>query len=95
MSTKLDEHAYKKLIDENILALNKYMPKHSLEKKHIIAIMEWSIKEIYHKYDKNPINIDYVKGNCNYCKHRDIYNRPCTSPEICGINKNNWELDEI
>lgn len=45
---QLNEHAYQKLIDENIEALNKYMPEHSLEKKHTIEVLKWSVQQIYH-----------------------------------------------
>jgi hypothetical protein len=48
MSVQLDEHAYQRLIDENIIALEKYMPEHSLEKKHTIEVLKWSVNEIYH-----------------------------------------------
>ena len=49
MGIQLDEHAYQKLIDENIEALNKYMPEHSLEKKHTIEVLKWSVQQIYHR----------------------------------------------
>jgi hypothetical protein len=48
MGIQLDENAYQKLIDENIEALNKYMPEHSLEKKHTIEVLKWSVQQIYH-----------------------------------------------
>lgn len=49
MGIQLDKKAYQKLIDEDVKALEKYMPEHSLEKRHVIAVLEWSIKEIYDK----------------------------------------------
>jgi hypothetical protein len=49
MGIQLDENAYQKLIDENIEALNKYMPEHSLEKKHTIEVLKWSVQQIYHR----------------------------------------------
>jgi len=49
MGTQLNEEAYKKLVAENIAAMEKHMPLHSLEKKHIIKVLEWSIDRIYHK----------------------------------------------
>ena len=58
MGIQLDERAYQKLIDENIVALEKYMPEHSLEKKHSIEVLKWSVKEIYHN---NNNNIDISK----------------------------------
>jgi len=48
MGIQLNEQAYQKLIDENIKALNKHMPEHSLEKKHTIEVLKWSVKQIYH-----------------------------------------------
>jgi len=52
MGIQLDEHAYQRLIDENIEALNKYMPEHSLEKKHTIEVLKWSVQQIYHPLKK-------------------------------------------
>lgn len=56
MEIQLDEHAYQKLIDKNIEALNKYMPEHSLEKKHTIEVLKWSVDEIYHRAKTKPSN---------------------------------------
>lgn len=56
MGIQLDEHAYQKLIDENIEALNKYMPEHSLEKKHTIEVLKWSVQQIYHRALAKPSN---------------------------------------
>jgi hypothetical protein len=56
MGIQLDEHAYQKLIDENIEALNKYMPEHSLEKKHTIEVLKWSVQQIYHRGKAKPIH---------------------------------------
>lgn len=39
----INERAYRELIDQNIEELNKYMPESSLERRHIIDIMEHSI----------------------------------------------------
>lgn len=47
MGTQLNYESYQKLIDEDILALNNFMPENSLEKNHIIEVLQWSIKEIY------------------------------------------------
>ena len=52
MGIQLNEQAYQKLIDENIEALEKYMPKYSLEKKHIIEVLKWSVTQIYHNNKK-------------------------------------------
>jgi len=53
MGIQLDKTAYQKLIDENIEALNKYMPEHSLEKKHTIEVLKWSVSQIYGAVEKN------------------------------------------
>jgi len=47
MGMQLNENTYQKLINQNIKALNKHMPD-SLEKKHIIEVLKWSIGQIYH-----------------------------------------------
>lgn len=48
MGTDLNEKGYQQLIDENIAELEKYMPEHSLEKKHIIEVLKWSVRQLYH-----------------------------------------------
>lgn len=53
MGIQLNEQAYQKLIDEDIEALEKNMPVYSLEKRHIIKVLKWSVEQIYHK---NKIN---------------------------------------
>lgn len=47
MGIQLDEKAYRKLINGDIMELKKHMPKHSLEKKHIVEVLKWSIRKIY------------------------------------------------
>ena len=47
MGTQLNKATYEKLINENIEALEKHMPEHSLEKKHTIEVLKWSVDEIY------------------------------------------------
>ena len=47
MGTNLNKEAYKKMINENIESLEEHMPKHSLEKKHTIQVLLWSIDELY------------------------------------------------
>jgi len=47
MSIQLDKKAYEKLVNEDIKVLEEHMPIYSLEKKHIIEVLKWSIKEIY------------------------------------------------
>ena len=45
---QLNKEAYKVLlIDKDIELLEKYMPEHSLEKKHIIGVLNWSVEQIY------------------------------------------------
>lgn len=50
----LNKHGYQQLIDQNIEALEKYMPKHSLEKKHTIEVLKWSVKQIYGSDGNQP-----------------------------------------
>lgn len=52
MGTKLNKQAYTKLIDENIAEINKYMPEFSLEKRHSIDVLKWSIKALYDDVDQ-------------------------------------------
>lgn len=47
MSVQLSKHAYEELIAGDIAELKKHMPEHSLEMKHIIAVLEWSIEKLY------------------------------------------------
>jgi hypothetical protein len=47
MGIKIDEDYYHKLIDEDIKALNEYLPKYSVEKNHIMNILRWSISALY------------------------------------------------
>jgi len=54
MGTQLNKIAYQKLIDENIEAINKYMPEHSLEKKHIQEVLRCSI-ECYYPSEGNEL----------------------------------------
>lgn len=49
METQLNKESYQKLIDEDIRALEEYMPKYSLEKHHIVDVLNWSVGEIYNK----------------------------------------------
>lgn len=55
MGTQLNKKAYQQLIDEDIQALTKWMPEHSLEKKHIIDVLNWSVNQIY-KDDRKTID---------------------------------------
>ncbi len=56
MPTNLNKQAYEKLIEENISELEKHMPEHSLEKKHIIDVLNWSIRALY------PLEFHPTKG---------------------------------
>lgn len=47
MGTTLNKRAYTKLIEENIAEMEKCMPEHSLEKKHAIEVLRWSINALY------------------------------------------------
>ncbi len=47
MGTTLNKKSYTKLIEENILELEKHMPEHSLEKKHSIEVLKWSVNALY------------------------------------------------
>ena len=80
MGIQLDEHAYQKLIDENIEALNKYMPEHSLEKKHTIEVLKWSVQQIYHRVppvktfrENDVLSTSNIRASkcCENCKHHD------------------------
>ena len=48
----LNKDSYIKMINENIDSLEKYMPEHSLEKDHIVQVLNWSVKEIYDVSEK-------------------------------------------
>jgi hypothetical protein len=70
MGTTLNKKAYTKLIDENIEELEKYMPEHSLEKRHIIDVLKWSIKTLYPS-DGIFVKLnkaDVIKSVCENCK---------------------------
>lgn len=48
----INKEAYCILIEGDLEALNKHMPEHSLEKDHIVSILNWSIEQIYGKVEK-------------------------------------------
>ena len=48
----INKTAYCELIEKDIEALNKYMPESSLEKKHIVEILNWSVKQLYGETEK-------------------------------------------
>lgn len=47
MGIKLNKESYEKLIQEDIEVLNKYLPEHSLERKHIVDVLLESVKHHY------------------------------------------------
>lgn len=75
----LNREGYQKLIDEDIAELEKHMSKHSLEMKHAILVLQWSVRQIYgcigdsHEW----IKIDVDKLRCKYC-HKIIHSKSTT-----------------
>jgi hypothetical protein len=61
MSVQLNKSAYEDLIIDDIIEILRHMPEHSLEKKHIIEVLKWSIKQIY------PDDIWNRGRRCNNC----------------------------
>ncbi len=57
----LNKKAYKQLIEEDIAFLEKAVPGRSLEKEHIIEVLEWSIEELY----SDQVG-DNKECNCTY-----------------------------
>ena len=48
MGLQLNKEAYKVLlIDKDIELLEKYFPASSLEKQHIIDVLNWSVEQLY------------------------------------------------
>lgn len=77
----LNKHGYQQLIDQNIEALEKYMPKYSLEKRHTIEVLRWSIKQLYER-NSNQANSENtncaifdVMLSCPKCKGKNIMQR--------------------
>lgn len=58
MGIQLNKESYQKLINENIEALEKYMPEHSLEKKHTIEVLKWSVEKIYGETKKDNMKLN-------------------------------------
>jgi hypothetical protein len=95
MGGMLNKDGYQKLIDENIEALEKHMPKHSLEKKHTIEVLKWSIKQIYERKGNKPetsasgLNLAIVitSGLCDAedhsCKYFAKTNNKCNYEGFC------------
>jgi hypothetical protein len=59
----LTKEAYIKLVNADIKALNEHMPEHSLEKRHILMILEWSIET--YPYGKKNSPLKEVKFTCS------------------------------
>jgi hypothetical protein len=62
VGTKLNKDAYKQLIKEDMEKVEKYFPKHSLEKKHIQEVLKCSIECYYPSDDKKQPD---TTSNCN------------------------------
>ncbi len=74
---QLDKDAYQQLIDGDIRELEKYMPKYSLEKRHIIEVLKWSVKELYKNYGKpQPPKARVIRegtvGTCRFCNSTEV-----------------------
>lgn len=68
MGTTLNKKAYEDLIMGDIAALEKHMPAFSLEKKHIIEVLKWSISTIY---DKN-VSPEYIPDAMDFFKEIEL-----------------------
>lgn len=58
--TKLNEKAYQNLIDGDKKELERWIPSVSIIKHHIIEVLDWSVREIYHSNDKIKVESDGV-----------------------------------
>jgi hypothetical protein len=88
MGTQLDKKSYEKLILENIKAIEKYMPKYSLEKNHTIKVLEWSIDNLY------PNNNRYTLKHAPIKKESNFLNKIgwlATSVSLIGIIFNSYQ----
>ena len=68
MSININEKAYQELIDQDIESMKIHMPD-NLERKHIIDVLNWSIKELYNDRvldTKNKVIITSCHGCCNW-----------------------------
>lgn len=95
----LTKKAYAEMIMENINELNKYMPEHSLEKKHIIQVLEASINHYYPALAEpsNGLSKPDFKGILK--KHLYLYrvDKPVIEPkylevEITEAMKEVWNI---
>lgn len=68
VGSTLNKRTYKQLIDEDIQSVKEYFPKHSLEKDHIVKVLDWSVDAFYegegiHEHAKRQLLHDaYIEG---------------------------------
>jgi hypothetical protein len=91
----LDRIAYQKLINEDIKALNKFMPEHSLEKRHIIAVLMWSINKEYPIaiWGNNTYNPDVQLDMTTSVDINEDFH-PSTEEDLFWMIRNN-EIDDL
>lgn len=82
MSLKLSKEAYQTImIDKEIKMLEELFPKDSLEKKHIIDVLNWSVKQLYPETEfkdittDKPTNDDIGKEFLCIIKECDMFQR--------------------
>jgi cell division protein FtsB len=71
MGTHLNKKSYEKVISDNIEELEKYMPEHSLYKKHIINVLKWSIDA---NYEPTESELALKQENERLKEEREILN---------------------
>ena len=76
MSTIISKESYQKLINEDILAIHKYMPKNSLERNHIIEILQWSVEKIYGKEKEEVKQEGDVLKKCLIARYDKTIKKP-------------------
>lgn len=88
MEIQLNKITYQKVIDKNIKVLNKYMPKYSLEKKHIIDVLTWSIQQIYDTKNKEINTNKKLTSDCCNAEAYHIESYKCSEcGQDCEINE--------
>lgn len=65
--TSLNKAGYQQLIDGNIKAIEKHMPKHSLEKSHIIEVLKWNVDKMYYQKSCKDVGVKEGYKHCNIC----------------------------
>lgn len=88
MPIELDKKAYQKLIEGDIAALNKCMPEHSLERKHIVEVLNYSVKLLY----PDTIREVVEKGQREHLKNVLDHLRPAAE-ETIKDGPWNWRKD--